>query len=91
MAVWKKIIKRISVIVICLILIFGSVKRAEAAAEAGALTILGGSVAAGGIGATIAAIAPPVAVIVGLALAAQGVYVALSERRKLPAMTKTEL
>lgn len=85
-----KIGKRISIIFICALLIFGSARRAEAAAEAGALSILGGSVAAGGIGAAIAAIAPPAIIIVGIALAAQGIYVAISEESEKLGMTKSD-
>lgn len=85
-----KIGKRISIMFICALLIFGSARRAEAAAEAGALSILGGSVAAGGIGAAIAAIAPPAIIIVGIALAAQGIYVAISEESEKLGMTKSD-
>ena len=86
----SKISKRISVMIICALLIFGSARRAEAAAEAGALSILGGSVAAGGIGAAIAAIAPPAIIIVGIALAAQGIYVSISEESEKLGMTKSD-
>lgn len=84
--IWKKFIV---VLMVCLI-VSSTTVEAHAAAEAGVLSVIGGSVAAGGIGATIAAIAPPVAVIVGLALAAQGVYVALSDASEAAGMTKSD-
>lgn len=82
--------KRIIVIIMVCLMISSTTVEARAAAEAGALSVLGGSVAAGGIGAAIAAIAPPAIIIVGIALAAQGIYVAISEESEKMGMTKSD-
>lgn len=86
----KKIIKCFFILMLCGILLLGTARRAEAAAEAGALSIVGGSIAAGGIGATLAVIAPPALIILGLAMVAQGIYVNVSEESEALGMTKTD-
>lgn len=86
--------KRFVKIIIALVLVgtitTTTVKNAEASGAEGVVQVVGGSIAAGGIAAGIAAVAPPALIIIGLVMVAQGIDVALTEASQAEGMTKGE-